>query len=31
MTPRKMHVDEIERFLVNFVRVQADYKGGECL
>ena len=31
MTPRKTHVDEIERFLVNFFRVQADYKGGECL
>ena len=27
---RKTHVDEIERFLVNF-REQADYKRGECL
>ena len=31
MTSRKTYVEEIERFLVNFFRVQADYKRGECL
>ena len=31
MTSRKTYVDEIERFEVNFFRVRADYKRGECL